>query len=87
MKNLLLLFLFISNLSVGQNYFQQEVNYTIQVSLDDKNLMLHAYEEFEYVNNSPEELSFIYIHLWPNAYADNKSAMEKQHYRDGNKIM
>ena len=87
MKNLLLLFLFISNLSVGQNYFQQEVNYTIQVSLDDKNLILHAYEEFEYVNNSPDELSFIYIHLWPNAYADNKSAMAKQHYRDGNKIM
>lgn len=87
MKNLLILFVFVSSLSFGQSYFQQEVNYKIDVRLDDKNLMLHAFQEFEYINNSPDELSFIYIHLWPNAYADNQSAMAKQQYRDGNKIM
>jgi hypothetical protein len=86
MKSLKFLIFFISALSgVGnaQNYFQQEVNYVINVKLDDVKHELTAQETFEYINNSPDELKFIYIHLWPNAYKDNSTALAKSLLREG----
>jgi hypothetical protein len=71
----------------SQDYWQQEVNYKIRVKLDDKNHMLSAYEEFEYINNSPNTLDKIYIHLWPNAYRNANSALAKQQYSDGKQIL
>jgi hypothetical protein len=68
---------------VAQNYWQQEVNYKINVSLDDVKHELNADASIEYTNNSPNELSFIYFHLWPNAYRDNTTALAKQ-LRDNN---
>lgn len=65
-------------------YFQQEVNYTIDVRLDDKNHMLFGTESFEYINNSPDTLYHLFIHLWPNAYKNEKTALAKQLARDGN---
>jgi len=58
--------------------FQQQVNYKINVTLDDTNHFLHADEEIEYINYSPDDLEFIYFHLWPNAYKNNKTAFAKQ---------
>ena len=68
----------------SQNYWQQEVNYKIQVTLDDENHSLYADEEFQYINNSPDTLKELYIHLWPNAYKDRNSALAKQSYKNGN---
>ena len=68
----------------SQDYWQQEVNYTISVTLDDENHFLYANEEFEYINNSPDTLRELYIHLWPNAYKDRNSALAKQMYKNGN---
>ena len=84
---LLFVFISMSVLGFGQNYFQQEVNYTIAVQLNDESHVLSGFESFDYTNNSPDDLSFIYIHLWPNAYEDNKTAMSLQQYRNGNKVM
>ena len=39
---------------------------------------MSAFETIEYINNSPDELSFIYFHLWPNAYDNNNTALAKQ---------
>jgi len=61
-----------------QDYFQQEVNYTIRVTLDDRNHYLRGSEEFTYKNNSPTVLQEIYIHLYPNAYLDRSTAFAKQ---------
>lgn len=69
--------------STAQSYWQQEVNYTISVKLDDKNHLLRGQESFEYINNSPQTLDFLYIHLWPNAYRDGKTALGKQQYAGG----
>jgi hypothetical protein len=71
-----------SSLDSSSTYWQQEVDYHIQVTLDDQTHKLHAKEHFEYINNSPHTLSFIYLHLWPNAYKDHKSAMAKQMLRE-----
>ena len=73
--------------SYAQSYWQQEVNYKIQVKLDDKNHTLNAYEEFEYINNSPNSLDRIYIHLWPNAYRNGNSALAKQQYAEGKSVL
>src|SRR5690349_9518506 len=68
-------------------YFQQEVNYTIQVKLDDRNHTLSAYEEFEYINNSSNSLDNLIIHLWPNAYKNAKTAMSRQKMKQGDYFM
>lgn len=61
-----------------QNYFQQEVNYKIDVSLHDEAHELSAFEKIEYINNSNTALTYIYFHLWPNAYKNNETALAKQ---------
>ncbi len=79
----LLLFCFLSSQFLAQRYWQQEVNYKITVRLDDKNHRINAFEEFEYINNSPDVLDKIYVHLWPNAYKNGKTALAKQQYKGG----
>ncbi|MFM8243930.1 MAG: hypothetical protein ACKN86_14100, partial [Crocinitomicaceae bacterium] len=69
--------------SMSQKYWQQEVNYKINVSLDDQNHYLRGFESMEYVNNSPNVLEKLYIHLWPNAYRNRNSALAKQLYKNG----
>lgn len=86
-KIFLLLSVFILNsysYSQEKQYFQQEVNYKINVSLDDTKNDLHADASIEYINNSPDELSFIWFHIWPNAYKNNKTPLAKQLIADGN---
>lgn len=62
----------------SQTYFQQEVNFKIKVALNDRLHELHAFEEMEYINNSPDTLHFIWIHLWPNAYSSNSTDLARQ---------
>ena len=62
----------------AQEYFQQEVNYQIKVTLNDQLHELSASETIEYTNNSPDTLQFLYFHLWPNGYIDNKTELAKQ---------
>jgi hypothetical protein len=64
-------------------YFQQNVNYKIDVSLDDKTHILTGKIEFEYTNNSPDDLTEIYFHLWPNAYKNTETEFAKQQYEQG----
>lgn len=64
--------------ALPQDYFQQEVNHKIHVTLDDSRHELSAFESIEYINNSPDTLRFIYFHLWPNAYSNNKTGLAEQ---------
>ena len=80
---LFLWLLCVSNTWATSNpYFQQEVNYKIEVKLHDKEHTLHAAESIEYINHSTDTLTFIYFHLWPNAYQKN-SALDEQLIREG----
>ena len=65
----------------SQEYFQQEVNFNIQVSLNDVLHELNATQTIEYINNSPDTLHFLYFHLWPNAYSANNTPLAKQLFR------
>ena len=84
---LIILFFSCTSLLFSQNekaYFQQQVNYNIVVKLDDKNHELTAFEKITYTNNSSKSLTFLYFHLWPNAYKKYNSALGKQQLEDHN---
>ena len=70
--------LFLLVVQAQQTYFQQEVNYKINVRLNDNDHTLKATEEIQYINNSDKGLDYIYFHLWPNAYRNNSTALAKQ---------
>ena len=59
-------------------YFQQHVKYEIEVTLNDTDHTIMAYEKLLYQNNSPDTLDFIWFHIWPNAYKDDSTAYAKQ---------
>ena len=40
-------------------------------------------EYIDYTNNSPNDLEFLWFHIWPNAYKDNTTALAKQKLEDG----
>ena len=63
-------------------YFQQDVHYDIQVSLNDVDHTLKGRVNMSYKNNSPNELSQLYFHLWWNAYKGNKSGFAQQQVRN-----
>ena len=65
-------------------YWQQRVEYTIDVSLNDKDKTIDAFEKIAYTNNSPDTLSFIWFHLWPIAYKNDKTAFTDQSLALGN---
>ncbi len=71
-------------LSAQSTYFQQEVNYSIEVTLDDVAHTLKGRVRMEYVNHSPDTLREIWMHLWPNAYRSRKTAFCRQKLRLGN---
>jgi len=79
-----IIILLLGTITHSQAYFQQDVAYKIDVKLDDKTHELNAFETIEYTNNSPQELAFIYFHIWPNAYDNNSTALAKQYLLDSN---
>ncbi|RLD46463.1 MAG: hypothetical protein DRI86_03080 [Bacteroidetes bacterium] len=88
MRKLLIIFsvLALRSVSFGQelnSYWQQEVDYVIRVQLNDSLHSLDANIEFNYINNSPDTLYYLYIHLWPNAYSNDNTALCNQMLRDG----
>ena len=64
-------------------YWQQQVNYKIDVTLHDADNTLDGFVKMDYFNNSPDTLYFIWIHLWPNAYKNDKTAFTDQDLENG----
>ncbi|MGB4846212.1 MAG: M1 family metallopeptidase [Ferruginibacter sp.] len=80
MKTALLLITFLAGLTVQaqQNYWQQDLQYNIKASLDDKEKSITGFETIVYKNNSPESLNFIWFHIWANAYKNKNTALLQQ---------
>ncbi len=71
-------------LMLGQHsYWQQETNYTIDVSLNDSSHSLDGFLKLEYINHSPDTISFIWFHLWPNAFKNDRTAFSEQLLQNG----
>lgn len=69
--------------AASSQYWQQQVNYRIDVSLNDREHSLTGFAKMEYINNSPDTLRFIWFHLWPNAYKNDKTAFSDQFLENG----
>jgi hypothetical protein len=65
------------------NYWQQQVNYDIQVTLNDADNSLNGFIKIQYTNNSPDTLKFIWFHLWENAYKNDRTAFSDQLLENG----
>jgi hypothetical protein len=81
LKKLFLISLIYCHLPVVNSqtkYFQQEVNYKIDVTLNDVDKTLDGFEIIDYTNNSPDTLRFIWFHLLPNAYKNDQAAFSEQ---------
>ena len=72
-------------ITAQQPYWQQEVNYTIDVKLNDSFHTLDGFAKIQYTNNSPDTLHFIWFHIWPNAYKNDKTAFSDQLLENGRK--
>jgi hypothetical protein len=87
MKKLAILFLLLmgalTNVWGQSDYFQQEVAYEIHVRLDDVLHEIRGYETIHYTNHSTQALDTLFIHLWPNAFKDQRSAFAKQQLENG----
>jgi Peptidase family M1 domain len=66
-----------------QPYWQQQVNYTIDVTLNDTEHTLDGFVKMTYSNNSPDTLRFIWFHLWPNAFKNDRTAFSDQLLENG----
>jgi hypothetical protein len=79
----------ITSFSLAQTtpYFQQTVDHVIHVELNDVDNELDAEIVTTYINNSPDELELIWMHVWPNAYSSAKTALAKQQFRVGDMFM
>src|SRR5689334_394778 len=69
--------------AIGQAFWQQEVHYTIDVSLNDNDHTLDGFLKLRYINHSPDTLHFIWFHLWPNAYKNDRTAFSEQLLQNG----
>ena len=67
----------------AQPYWQQQVNYKIDVTLNDVDNTLDGFVKMDYYNNSPDTLRFIWIHLWPNAFKNDRTAFTDQTLENG----
>ncbi len=54
--------------SPGPAYWQQQADYAIEVELNEQSRMLKGKERITYVNNSPDELDYVWIHLEQNIF-------------------
>jgi Peptidase family M1 domain len=78
-KLILPILITLTTLTAGaQTYFQQRVNYTIAVILQDSDRSIDGNIRIQYINHSPDTLTYIWIHCWPNAYKNDRTALSEQ---------
>jgi Peptidase family M1 domain len=63
----------------GPKYWQQRADYDIKCELDETNLKLTGSETITYFNNSPDQLTYIWLQLDENEHSSKNNA----NYQDG----
>ena len=60
----------------GHQYFQQQADYDIEITLDDQTQSIYGKETITYTNNSPDELRYLWVQLDQNMRAKNSTTQE-----------
>lgn len=70
MKLFPVLLVLLTSLGFAQNtsYWQQHVDYTMEVDMNVENFQYTGTQKLVYTNNSPDELTRVYYHLYFNAF-------------------
>ncbi len=63
-----LLFVSLTSLSYSQTYWQQRVEYKMDIDFDVKNHQFTGQQSLKYFNNSPDTLTQVFYHLYFNAF-------------------
>ena len=66
----------------GPSYWQQRADYDITCTLDEKKLRLTGSETITYYNNSPDELTYLWLQLDENQL----STVNNANYQDGSSM-
>ena len=66
----------------GNKYYQQQVDYDIKCELDEKKQMLMGEETITYINNSPDELTYLWLQLDENQH----SSVNNANYQNGSNL-
>lgn len=66
--SLTLLLLVFTIISYGQAYWQQRVDYKMEIDFDSKNHQYDGKQTLKYTNNSPDKLKKVFYHLYFNAF-------------------
>ena len=61
----------------GVEYYQQKVDYAMDIELDDENSRLYGEETITYTNNSPDQLPYLWLQLDQNIRKKDAPALEK----------
>ena len=62
--------------SPGHQYFQQQADYDMEITLDDQTQRIYGKETITYTNNSPDELRYLWVQLDQNMRAKNSTTQE-----------
>lgn len=68
MKKLILFIALATGLGAQAQYWQQEANYTMDITMDVENNTYDGHQAIQYTNNSPDTLHKAYFHLYFNAF-------------------
>ncbi len=58
----------------GPDYYQQQADYKMDIELDDKNASISGEETITYTNNSPDDLTYLWVQLDQNIRAKTSKA-------------
>ena len=68
---ILSLFFFVGNAQSNSTYWQQHVDYTMDIDMNVENYQYDGKQKLVYTNNSPDDLDFVFYHLYFNAFQPN----------------
>src|SRR5690606_20323476 len=72
----------------GQEYWQQHVDYTMEVDMDVKTYQYTGNQKLVYTNNSPDALDRVFYHLYFNAFQPGSEMdIRLQNIKDPDKRM
>jgi hypothetical protein len=61
----------------GQEYYQQKVDYNMEIELDEENDILYGKSLITYQNNSPDDLEYLWVQLDQNIRKNNSPSLDK----------
>ena len=76
-KTCLFILLSLSLSAYSQNYWQQAVDYKMEVDIDVKTFKYSGKQELLYTNNSPDSLKKVFYHLYFNAFQPGSEMSER----------